>query len=40
MSNKAKDILLEKYYEEFLDKGLTPAEAGRLANQKMEKENE
>jgi|TARA_R110000823_G_C15814289_1_gene488583 hypothetical protein len=36
MSNQQKDILLEKYYQEYLDKGLTPAEAERLANKKLE----
>tara|TARA_R100001369_G_C3262974_1_gene158518 strand:+ start:523 stop:672 length:150 start_codon:yes stop_codon:yes gene_type:complete len=45
MSNQQKNILsvkysidffLEKYYQEYLDKGLTPAEAERLANKKLE----
>ena len=36
MSCSHNDILLEKYYQEYLDKGLTPAEADRLANKKLE----
>lgn len=46
MSDAAKDTLLEKYYEEFLVETLkqykdidkAEAEADKLANQKMEKE--
>ena len=46
MSDEAKDTLLEKYYEEFLvetlkqykDVDKAEAEADKLANQKMEKE--
>ena len=36
MSCSHNDTLLEKYYQEYLDKGLTPAEAERLANKKLE----
>jgi len=44
MSNQQKDILLEKYYEEYLVKTLkqfkdideAEAEADRLANKKLE----
>jgi len=33
--NNPKDNF-QKYYKEFLDKGLTPAEAERLTKQKLE----
>ena len=35
MSNKQNDTLFDKYYQEYIGKGLTPSEAERVAKQKL-----
>ena len=36
MSHKGNDELLEKYYQEYLEKGYSKKEAEKLARQKLE----
>ena len=36
MSHKGNDELLEKYYQEYLEKGYSKKEAERLSKQKLE----
>ena len=38
MSDKQNDMLIETFYEEFLEKGHRQAQAAKLAQQKFENE--
>lgn len=39
MSHQGHDILSEKYYQEYLDEGYTPAEAEKLTKERLENES-
>ena len=36
MSNEVNDMLLEKFFQEFLEEGLSVEEADKLAHEKLE----